>query len=168
MSGADTEIALRLLLAGVLGYGVGLEREYVAHRDAGSSTFALIALASALVTSIALNVFGSDAGSRLVGNIMVGIGFLGGGTIIKDARQIRGLTTAAGIWAMASVGILVGTGRYGLAVAATGMVLVLFGAEHLERRLGLKRVPDEPKSEGAASSRSGREIREKGPPSRVS
>jgi putative Mg2+ transporter-C (MgtC) family protein len=135
VSGADLEFVARLVVAGALGYMVGLEREYVAHREAGSSTFALIALAAALVTALAQDFFGGDAASRIIANIMVGVGFLGGGTIVKETTHIKGLTTAAGIWAMASVGIVVGTGHYWLGVIATLLVLILFSLEHLERRL---------------------------------
>jgi len=130
----DVQFLMRIVLAGVLGYIVGLERKYVAHRDAGSSTYALIALASALVTTLSQQIFDIAGASRLMANIVVGVGFIGGGTIVKQADHVHGLTTAAGIWAMASVGMLVGSGRYGLGVAASVVVLVLFGAEYIEQR----------------------------------
>jgi putative Mg2+ transporter-C (MgtC) family protein len=132
VSAVEFEVLQRVVVAGVLGYIVGFEREYVAHREAGTSTFGLIAMSAALVTALAINTFGTDAGSRVVANIMVGVGFIGGGTILKETRRIKGLTTAAGIWAMASVGMVVGTGLYMLGIAASVVVLVLFGLGHVE------------------------------------
>jgi putative Mg2+ transporter-C (MgtC) family protein len=132
VSAVELEVFQRVIVAGVLGYLVGFEREYMAHREAGTSTFGLIAMSAALVTALAVNVFGIDAGSRVVANIMVGVGFIGGGTILKEGRRIQGLTTAAGMWAMASVGMVVGTGQYMLGVAASAVVLVLFGLGHVE------------------------------------
>jgi putative Mg2+ transporter-C (MgtC) family protein len=137
VSGVELELVLRCTVAAALGYVVGLERKYVAHRDAGSSTFALIALAAAVVTAMAFQLFDTDSASRLMANIMVGVGFIGGGTIVKQSDHIRGLTTAAGIWAMASVGMLVGAGQYGLGIAVSVLVLLLFGAEFFERRVNL-------------------------------
>src|SRR5262249_43256540 len=128
---------------GGLGYVVGLEREYVAHRAAGSSTFALIAMAAALVTALSLDILDLDSASRVFATVVVGVGFLGGGAIVKESQDIKGLTTAAGIWAMASIGIVVGTGRYGLAVLATVLVLLLLSAEHLEKRLHRRIHPGE-------------------------
>jgi putative Mg2+ transporter-C (MgtC) family protein len=132
VTASELEVLARALLAGLLGYLVGFEREYIAHREAGTSTFGLIAMSAALVTALSLNIFGIDAGSRIVANIMVGVGFLGGGTILKEARHIKGLTTAAGIWAMASVGMVIGTGQYVLGIAASLLVLILFALGHLE------------------------------------
>ncbi len=123
---------LRVVVAGLLGYIIGFEREYVAHREAGTSTFGLIAMSAALVTALAVNVFGIEGGSRIVSNIMVGVGFIGGGTILKEARRIQGLTTAAGMWAMASVGMVIGTGQYTLGVACSVAVLAMFAIGHLE------------------------------------
>jgi putative Mg2+ transporter-C (MgtC) family protein len=132
VSASELEVLARAFLAGLLGYIVGFEREYIAHREAGTSTFGLIAMSAALVTALSLNVFGIEAGSRVVANIMVGVGFLGGGTILKEAQRIKGLTTAAGIWGMASVGMVIGTGQYVLGIAASLLVLVLFALGHLE------------------------------------
>jgi putative Mg2+ transporter-C (MgtC) family protein len=138
VSPVELEVFLRAAVAGLMGYIVGFEREYVARREAGTSTFGLIALSSALVTAVATNYFGADAGSRIVANIMVGVGFLGGGTILKEARHIKGLTTAAGMWAMASAGIVIGIGQYGLGIAASALVLGLFAVGHLESFLAAR------------------------------
>jgi putative Mg2+ transporter-C (MgtC) family protein len=132
VSVVELEVLQRAIVAAVLGYIVGFEREYLAHREAGTSTFALIAMSAAVVTALAVNVFGTDSGSRIAANIMVGVGFIGGGTILKEARRIKGLTTAAGMWAMASVGMVVGTGQYMLGLGVSLVVLALFGLGHVE------------------------------------
>jgi putative Mg2+ transporter-C (MgtC) family protein len=132
VNGAELEVLLRAVVAGVLGYVIGAEREYIAHREAGTSTFGLVAMAAALITALARLVFDASGASRVIANILVGVGFLGGGMIVKDIVHIRGLTTAAGMWAMASAGIVIGSGHYLLGVAVSLLVLLLFSAEHLD------------------------------------
>ncbi len=132
MTGADWEVFLRVVVAGLLGYVVGAEREYIAHREAGTSTFGLVSLSSATITAAAFLLFDPTGASRVVANVLVGVGFLGGGMIVKDLVHVRGLTTAAGTWAMASAGIVIGSGHYALGVAASLLVLLLFSAEHLD------------------------------------
>jgi putative Mg2+ transporter-C (MgtC) family protein len=132
VSGDELDIVLKVVVAGVLGYLVGAEREYIAHREAGCRTFSLVAMSSALVTALSIQAFGLDSGARVIANIMVGVGFLGGGMILKDPGHIRGLTTAAGMWAIAGVGMTVGTGRYGLAVLAGLLVLLVFSADRID------------------------------------
>ncbi len=144
MSGAELEVLLRAVVAGLLGYVVGAEREYVAHREAGTSTFSLVSMSAALVTALASLVFDTAGASRVIANVLVGVGFLGGGMILKHSTHIRGLTTAAGMWAMASAGIVIGSGHYVLGVAVSLVVLLLFGLEHLEPFIGAwlgRRVP---------------------------
>lgn len=100
---------------------VGLEREYFAKQEAGARTFSLVTLGSALITGLSFDLFdpGSrDSAARIIANVVVGIGFLGGGAIVKEAERVQGLTTAAGIWAMAAVGIAVGSERYLLGILA--------------------------------------------------
>ncbi len=137
----------------MLGYLVGLEREYIAHREAGCRTFSLVAMSSALVTALAVNTFGPDSASRVIANIMVGVGFLGGGMILKDPGHIRGLTTAAGMWAIAAVGMAVGSGRFGLGILAGLLILVVFSADRAEtlvrRILRLPRPTDHVSGEEA-------------------
>jgi putative Mg2+ transporter-C (MgtC) family protein len=140
MTGPELDVLGRAVLAGLLGYVVGAEREYIAHREAGTSTFGLVSMSAALVTALAFLLFDVPGASRIIANIMVGVGFLGGGMIVKDLVHVRGLTTAAGMWAMASAGIVIGSGHYGLGLAVSFVVLVLFSAEHLDnfihKRLG--------------------------------
>ena len=132
MNGSEIDVLLRGIVAAALGYVVGAEREYIAHREAGTSTFSLVALSAALATSLAALLFDSAGVSRVVANVLVGVGFLGGGMIIKDVAHVRGLTTAAGMWAMASAGMVIGAGHYQLGAAISALILVLFSAEHVD------------------------------------
>jgi putative Mg2+ transporter-C (MgtC) family protein len=131
--GWPLEGALRLLLAAAAGGMVGLERE-VRGRQAGFRTYLLVCLGSALVmivsTQFAFHQWQAQAGinitvdpGRIAYGIMTGVGFLGAGTIIHSRGSVRGLTTAAGIWCVAAVGLAVGFGLYLLAIIAT-MVIV--------------------------------------------
>lgn len=130
------DFALRLFLAGVMGILIGLEREYRA-KEAGYRTHFLVALGSALLMIVSQYGF-SDVlerdlvrldPSRIAAQVVSGIGFIGAGTIILQKQIVRGLTTAAGIWATSGIGLAIGAGMYGIGIAAT--VLVLLGLEVL-------------------------------------
>ena len=114
---------VRLVAAAILGGIVGYERER-AGRPAGLRTHMLVALGAALFV-IACEDSGMDSAglSRVIQGIATGIGFIGGGAILKLAaeREIKGLTTAAGIWMTAAVGVAAGLGRWGS--AAIGVLL---------------------------------------------
>lgn len=137
---------LRLIIAGVLGTAIGLEREYRA-KEAGFRTHFLVALGSALIMIVSQHGFGDVVGengvgldpSRVAAQVVSGIGFIGAGTIILQKQFVRGLTTAAGLWATAGIGLAIGGGMYSVGVAAT--VLALIGLEALNyifKSLGLK------------------------------
>ncbi len=119
------EVIVRLVVALVLGGAIGIEREYRS-KDAGFRTHFLVALGSALFTVVSMYGFpsGDSDSSRVAAQVVSGIGFLGAGMIIFQRNFIRGLTTAAGLWVTAAVGMACGTGNYIIAVAATAMVLV--------------------------------------------
>ena len=133
--------AFRLLLAGMLGAVIGLDREYRA-KEAGFRTHFLVCLGSALFMIISQYGFAEIVkanganydGARVAAQIVSGIGFLGAGTIIFHKQFIRGLTTAAGMWATAGIGMAIGGGMYFLGVAAT--ILVLIGLEVLTLAFG--------------------------------
>jgi putative Mg2+ transporter-C (MgtC) family protein len=112
----------------VLGGAVGAERE-LADQPAGLRTHMLLTIGACLFTLVSAYGFGGSADpSRLAAQIVTGIGFLGGGAIVRYGLTIRGLTTAASIWATASIGVAVGAGRYLLATGGTLLVVVtLFG-----------------------------------------
>ena len=121
------EITVRLFVALLLGGLIGVERDYRS-KDAGIRTHFLVALGSALFCVVSQFVFGVDLkdSSRVAAQVVSGIGFLGAGTIIfqKDKNVVRGLTTAAGLWVTAAIGLACGTGMYAAAAISTVFVLV--------------------------------------------
>lgn len=119
------EITLRLFVALLLGGFIGLEREYRS-KEAGFRTHFLVALGSALFCIVSQYGFGFDMkdSSRVAAQVVSGIGFLGAGTIIFQKNMVRGLTTAAGLWVTAAIGLACGTGMYMAAGIATTMVLL--------------------------------------------
>lgn len=122
------EITLRLFVALLLGGVIGIEREYRS-KEAGFRTHFLVALGSALFCIVSQYGFGVDLkdSSRVAAQVVSGIGFLGAGTIIFQKNAVRGLTTAAGLWVTAAIGLACGTGMYVVAIIVT--VMVLFGLE---------------------------------------
>lgn len=132
--GYPLESAIRLALAALFGGLVGLERE-VRGRQAGFRTYILVCLGSALVMLVSVE-FGLRQWHALPGinlnidpariayGVMTGVGFLGAGTIVHNKGSVRGLTTAAGLWCVAAVGLAVGFGMYLL--SAMGIVIILF------------------------------------------
>lgn len=113
-AGMEAELILRVFVAAVLGGGIGLQRG-LARKPAGIRTHALICLGAALFTALAEGfetVQGFDP-SRIAAGVVTGIGFIGAGVIIRSEKgRIEGVTTAASIWATASVGVAIGTGLY--------------------------------------------------------
>jgi putative Mg2+ transporter-C (MgtC) family protein len=130
------DIALRLGLAALLTGAVGLEREW-RERSAGLRTHMLVGVGSALFTLVSAYawndfVFDRSQGTvfdptRIAAQIVTGIGFIGAGAIIRQGLSIRGLTTAAGLWVAAAIGMAVGAGYWGAALIGTGVVLVGLG-----------------------------------------
>jgi putative Mg2+ transporter-C (MgtC) family protein len=120
---SEAEALLRLALAAGFGALLGLEREE-ADKPAGVRTFAIVAIGSAFFSLISIVTFGvNDAGARIPAQIVTGVGFLGAGMIIQQRGDVLGLTTAAGIWAAAAVGMGLGFGLYLL--SAGGVVILL-------------------------------------------
>jgi putative Mg2+ transporter-C (MgtC) family protein len=135
----------RLLLAAVLGGAIGAERE-LNDQAAGLRTHMLLTIGACLFTLISAYGFGSGIGtdpSRLAAQIVTGIGFLGGGAIVRHGLTVKGLTTAASIWATASVGVAIGAGSYVLGIGGTVLVVgTLFGlrrVSNLLQRWGVSR-----------------------------
>ena len=133
------EIFLQLILAAFLGGVVGLEREYK-KKVAGLRTYTLVSLGAAFFTIIAFEVFNNFPTqafdpSRIIGQIVLGIGFIGGGLIIHKKLQIQGLTTAAGLWVVAGIGAAVGAKVYLPAVfVAVLSLVILAGLRKVEKR----------------------------------
>ena len=128
------ELILRLFAASLMGGAIGLEREYRA-KEAGLRTHFLVALGSALF--MVVSQFGFEQilemhpllnvrldPSRIASQVVSGIGFIGAGIIIFQKHVVKGLTTAAGMWVTAAIGMTSGAGLYGLAIASTVMVLI--------------------------------------------
>lgn len=147
----QVEAVMRLTVALLLGGLVGMEREYHG-RAAGFRTHALVSLGCCLVMIVSMHfarlfpeptytqqsVLRIDP-ARIAYGVMAGIGFLGAGAIIRSGLSIRGLTTAASLWCIAAVGLAMGVGLYGVAIAATGLVLFTlfvlnYFEEHMPRR----------------------------------
>lgn len=132
------EFILRLLAATAMGAAIGLEREYHA-KEAGLRTHLLVALGSCLF--MILSVYGFDFmlgrehvsfdPSRIAAQVVTGIGFIGAGTIIFQKQVVRGLTTAAGLWVTAAIGLACGNGMYWVALITTAIVLVSLGLINL-------------------------------------
>jgi putative Mg2+ transporter-C (MgtC) family protein len=144
---AELQLALfgRAALAALLGFVIGLEREYRG-KAAGDRTFALLAFAAAAITGIGVEVFGPDGTSRVIQGVVTGVGFLGAGLIIRGSQtHVRGLTTAAGSWAVTAVAILVGTGAYLAAGLGTALILLILEFDAIP---ALRRIHERAESAG--------------------
>jgi len=138
----EIEIIGQLFLAVFLGALIGLEREYK-RKEAGLQTYSLVALGACLFTIISFNLFDSfllKSGisfdpSRIIQAIAIGIGFIGAGVIFRQPSGILGLTTAAGLWTTAAIGIAVGSKLYFLAAFTAFLaILILAGFGLLEEK----------------------------------
>lgn len=139
----------RLVLAGVLGGLIGAEREYRA-KVAGMRTHLMVAIGSALMLIVSRYGFnGQGDPSRVAAQIVSGIGFIGAGAIMVQRHSVHGLTTAAGVWVAAGIGMAVACGLYAIGIAAT--VLSLVGLEVLGWL-----PPNRHRSSGESSSAAGK------------
>lgn len=120
----DWVLITRLVIAGLLGGIIGVEREFRA-KEAGVRTHFIVALGSALFMIISEYAFGDKTHdvSRVAAQVVSGIGFIGAGVIIFQRNVIRGVTTAAGLWVAAAIGMAAGDGMYSVAIAATILTL---------------------------------------------
>lgn len=125
------EIILRLLLALVIGFAIGFERK-MRFKEAGIRTHTIVSIGSCLYMLISLFAFGSGAdASRVAAQIVSGIGFLGAGMIFYHKEMIHGLTTAAGIWATAAIGMAAGAGWYVISLVATILIILIQCIMHM-------------------------------------
>jgi putative Mg2+ transporter-C (MgtC) family protein len=128
------EIALKLLLAVALGGIVGLERES-SHKPAGFRTNVLICVGATMMMILSVLILqeqeaGGDSLSRIAAGVIAGIGFIGAGTIIQARGSVLGLTTAATLWAVAGLGLVIGAGYYWIAILFAALILltlIIFG-----------------------------------------
>ncbi|MDP2676802.1 MAG: MgtC/SapB family protein [bacterium] len=130
----------QVALAMGLGLFIGLEREYKG-KAAGMRTYALVSLGAALFTILSVGAFQQFGGgvqdpARVAAQVVVGIGFLGAGLIFVQRGSVHGLTTAAGLWAVAAVGMAVGVQMYSVAVFTAVLILVILWAlRKVEKRI---------------------------------
>ena len=126
-------VLIRVIAAVLLGAFVGIERER-AGKPAGLRTHMIVSLGTAVVVLACTEVHMSlDGLSRVIQGIVTGIGFVGAGTILKltEQREVKGLTTAAGLWMTAAIGVAVGLGALGLALIGTVVTLLVLALEHV-------------------------------------
>ncbi|MEK6972792.1 MAG: MgtC/SapB family protein [archaeon] len=136
---SETEIVVRLSAALLVGVFFGLERELSKRGQgyAGLRTHALVALGSAVFTLASISF---DSGvvdpSRIAAGIVTGVGFLGAGVIYKGTNYVKGLTTAANIWTVSAIGMVVGLGLYSIAAYATGLsIIILILGKFFEKKV---------------------------------
>jgi putative Mg2+ transporter-C (MgtC) family protein len=120
----------QVLLTAFLSMLIGLEREH-AGKSAGIRTYMLAGIGACIFTILSRHGFPGDDSSRVASNIVTGIGFLGAGMIVQRGESVHELTTAAGIWATAGIGMAVGTGAWLLALGGT--VTIWFVLEIVQR-----------------------------------
>ena len=125
-------MAIKLLLAMLLGGIIGTERSVLAGQPAGTRTFSLVSLGSALFVIVAnyvdISYIGVESFDPLhvAAGIVTGVGFIGGGIIVTRGNTVHGITTAAGLWIAAAVGMAVGFGMYTIAIVASVLALLVF------------------------------------------
>lgn len=128
----EWDLALRIVLSGILGAVIGYERQ-ARHKAAGLRTHMLVSMGSCLIMILSYKIYYMVEGhtnadpARLAAQVVSGIGFLGAGSIMKDGLNVRGLTTAASLWVVSAVGLTVGAGFYEGAIFVTVMILVVLG-----------------------------------------
>ncbi|MBR7004999.1 MAG: MgtC/SapB family protein [Bacteroidales bacterium] len=122
---------LRIFVAGLLGGAIGFEREFRA-KEAGVRTHFIVALGSALFMIISQYAFtGQFDHARVAAQVVSGIGFIGAGVIIFQKNVVRGVTTAAGLWVAAAIGLACGAGMYAVAIAAMLMTIICLETMHI-------------------------------------
>ncbi len=132
---AELMLLVRVVPAIILSAALGWQRQRLG-KWAGIRTYALVGGGSALFTVLSMDAFGADS-ARIASNIVTGIGFLGAGTILHKADRVEGLTTAAGLWMVAAIGMAVGVEYYILAAAVSLLALLIFVAD--DKRIGLSK-----------------------------
>jgi putative Mg2+ transporter-C (MgtC) family protein len=130
----ELEFIARILLSIAFGALIGIEREKN-HKPAGLRTHMLVCVGACLITVSVLNHFSPDSAARIIANIVTGIGFLGAGSIIASRQHVQGITTAASIWVVAGIGLVVGIGEYILSIIATVLVYMILEFVKFEKKL---------------------------------
>lgn len=128
------ELVLRLFLALIIGFAIGFERK-MRFKEAGIRTHTIVSIGSCLYMIISMFAFEGADTSRVAAQIVSGIGFLGAGMIFYHKEMVHGLTTAAGIWATAAIGMAAGAGWYVLSAIATVLIILLQCVMHTNFKL---------------------------------
>ena len=126
---------VRILLAIALGRAIGFERE-LKHRPAGLRTHMLVSLGATIFTLTSIS-FAVDP-ARIAAAIVTGIGFLGAGSIISTRGHMHGITTAATLWIVASIGLSVGVSQYWIAIISTALVFAILQIKKVEEKITSK------------------------------
>ena len=128
-----------LLVSVLLGFVIGLERKFRS-KEAGIRTHTVVCMGSALMMIISKFAFGGEAdSSRVAAQIVAGVGFLGAGIIVYRKNVVHGLTTAAGVWTTAGIGMACGAGLYVVAVGASAIMLIVQSVLHMNYRIFLNK-----------------------------
>ncbi len=141
----DLNICIRLIASVLLGFAIGLERE-MANKYAGLRTNILVCVGACVFTILSIYAFpmvsvtsdeyGTRDTARVAAQIVTGIGFIGGGTVLRHGATVFGLTTAATLWAVASIGMACGAGMFGVAITTTILsIIVLVAIGFWERHI---------------------------------
>jgi putative Mg2+ transporter-C (MgtC) family protein len=130
------DMTIRLMMSVILGALVGLERQMM-HKPAGLRTHMLVCLGACLFTIVATYSYPSNPAPILAG-ILTGIGFIGAGTIMASHGQVQGVTTAATLWVVGSIGFITGAGNYTLAIIAAVIVFIILKLGKIEKKVKVK------------------------------
>jgi putative Mg2+ transporter-C (MgtC) family protein len=118
------DMLIRIALAGILGGLIGMERQMRA-KEAGLRTHILVGIGSAMFMLVSKYGFADMLNSRIAAQVVSGMGFLGAGTIMIQKQVVKGLTTAAGLWVTAAIGLVIGSGMYEIGIYGTVLALVV-------------------------------------------
>src|SRR3989338_2879462 len=128
-----SEILARLVVSAIIAALIGWEREKV-HKPAGLRTHMLVCIGATLITLVSIDGIGGSDPAKLAAGIVTGIGFLGAGTIFRDKDHVRGLTTAASVWAISGIGIAIGVGYYFASVVAAAIIFLTLQIRKIEKK----------------------------------
>ena len=127
---AIVEHIIRLVLALALGFAIGFERK-MRFKEAGPRTHTIVCIGACLFTLLSINAFNGSDPARIAAQIVPGIGFIGAGMIFYHKETVHGLTTAAGMWATAAIGMAVGVGWYVISILATALIIIIQCIMHM-------------------------------------
>lgn len=149
----DATLLVRIGLAALFAFAIGWEREFRRGSEVGDRTFALVSLGAAAFTAVGVENFPGTA-EKVMAGVVTGVGFLGGGMILREGGVVRGLTTAAAIWATAAIGMLAGVGELLVAALVTVLVILILELQFIP---GIARLDARRWRAAGESSQNGRQ-----------